>query len=102
MIPASGLPPFFVERASKMKPGDVSDVFRSEYGVHVIQLVETEPAEVVSFEDAQEKIKLVLKGVKTEEAVLQFCEPVVNDMSRTKIFIQLERSLTVLDEKKES
>ena len=88
MIPASGLPPFFVERASKMKPGDVSDVFRSEYGVHVIQLVETEPAEVVSFEDAQEKIKLVLKGVKTEEAVLQFCEPVVNDMSRTKIFIQ--------------
>ena len=101
MIPAAGLPPFFVERASKMKPGDISDVFRSEYGVHVIQLVATEASDIVSFEDAQEKIKQVLKNVKIEEAVLQFCEPVVNDGNRTKIFIQLERSLAVLDEKKE-
>lgn len=102
MIPASSLPPFFVELASKMKQGDISAVFRSEYGVHVIQLVATEPAEVISFEKAEERIKLLLQRMKTEEAVLQFCEPIVNDEDRTKIFLQLERTLAALGEQGES
>lgn len=96
MIAASALPPFFVEIASKMKPGDLSGVFRSEYGVHLIRLVETEAAENVTFEEAREKIKLVLSRAETEEAVLKFCEPIISDVERTKVFIQLERTLASL------
>lgn len=102
MVMASGLPPFFVELASKMKPGDISGVFRSEFGVHVIRLSESEPSQVVALEEAAEKIKLVLMRAKTEEAVLKFCEPIVNDTDRTQIFIQLERTLAVLGEEKKS
>lgn len=93
MLMASELPPFFVEMARQMKPGDISGVFRSQYGVHLIRLIDTEPAEIVSFDEAEERIKRVLMRVKMEEAVLQFCEPIVNDGNRTKIFIQLERTL---------
>lgn len=100
MVMASGLPPFFVELASKMKPGDISGVFRSEYGVHVIRLAESEPSQVVAFDEAAEKIKLVLRRAKMEEAVLKFCEPIVNDPDRTKVFIQLERTLATLSEEK--
>lgn len=96
MVAASALPPFFVEIAGKMKPGDISGVFRSNFGMHLIRLVETEAAENVSFEEAQEKIKIILSRSGTEEAVLKFCEPIISDPERTKVFIQLERTLASL------
>ncbi len=102
MNKASDLPPFFVNAAAKMKPGEISGVIRSEFGVHIIQLLATEPSQVVSYEEAKDKIKLVLKRVKTEELVLQFCEPIVNDSGRTKIFLQLERTLASLGGEGES
>lgn len=96
MLPVVQLPPFFTERAAKMKPGEISGVFRSEYGVHLIKLVDSEAAEEVPFNEAAEKIRQVLLQMKTEDAVLQFCEPIVNDSNRTKIFLQLERTLAAL------
>jgi hypothetical protein len=30
-----------------------------------------------------------------EEIVLEFCEPVINDTSKTQIFLQLDRNLAV-------
>jgi len=96
MLPVVELPPFFVNIASGMNPGDISGVFRSEFGVHLIRLVATEDADKVSFEQAEPSIRRMLRRIKTEDAVLHFCEPVVNDPERTKIFIQLERTLAAL------
>lgn len=96
MLPVVELPPFFVDIAAMMQPGDISGVFRSEYGVHLIRLVDTETADKVTLEDGEPAIRRMLMYMKTDEAVLQFCEPIVNDPDQTKIFIQLERTLAAL------
>lgn len=96
LVPAEQLPPFFAEVVRGMKPGDISQVFRSQYGVHVIRLVETSDEQSVSFDDAKARIRQILEGMKTEDAVNDFIEPIVNDPDRTKIFIQLERTLRLL------
>lgn len=98
MLSVSELPPFFVEVAAAMKPGDLSGVFRSEFGVHVIKLLESEVADTVSFEKAKPVIRRMLHRVKVDDVVLDFCEPIVNDGERTKIFIQLDRTLAAQGE----
>ncbi len=97
MLPASELPPFFVEVAAGMRPGDISGVFRSEYGVHVIRLEASESAGSVSLEEAEPIIRRMMRHIKMDEAALDFCEPIVNDLSRTRIFIQLDRTLAALE-----
>ena len=97
LVPMEQLPPFFAEAVRGMKPGDLSAAFRSEYGVHVLRLVETSDEKAVSFDDAKARIRQILEGMKTEEAVNDFIEPIVNDPDRTKIFVQLERTLRLLD-----
>lgn len=96
LVPAEQLPPFFVEVLRGMKPGEISNVFRSQYGAHVLRLVETSDEKAVSFDDAKARIRQILEGVKTEDAVNDFIEPIVNDPDRTKIFVQLERTLRLL------
>lgn len=96
MMPAEQLPPFFVSVAKAMKPGDVSEPFRSPYGVHVIRLVETADSKDVTFDEAKPKIHSMLEQMRREEAVDKFIEPVVNDPKRTQIFLQLERTLAAL------
>lgn len=96
LVPAEQLPPFFVEVLRGMKPGEISKVFRSQYGAHVLRLVETSDEKAVSFDDAKARIRQILEGVKTEDAVNDFIEPIVNDPDRTKIFVQLERTLRLL------
>ncbi len=96
MLAVVELPPFFVEVAAMMQPGDISGVFRSEYGVHLIRLVEKETADKVTLEDGEPAIRRMLMHIKIDEAVLRFCEPIVNDPDKTKIFIQLDRTLAAL------
>jgi len=98
MLPVNELPPFFVEAGAGMKPGELSGVFRSEFGAHVIKLVGTETADTVSFEKAEPVIHRMLHRVKVDDLVLDFCEPIVNDGERTKIFIQLDRTLAAKGE----
>ncbi|MCK5863307.1 MAG: peptidylprolyl isomerase [Candidatus Hydrogenedentes bacterium] len=93
MLPVNELPPFFVDVAVGMESGDLSGIFRSEYGVHLLKLIEVETAGTVPFEKAQPVIHRMLYRVRLDDAVLDFCEPIVNDPKRTKVFIQLDRTL---------
>ncbi len=96
MMAAEQLPPFFVSIAKAMKTGDVSEPFRSPYGVHVIRLVETAESKDVTLEEAKPKIRATLEQMRSDEAVDKFIEPVVNDGKRTQIFLQLDRTLAAL------
>ncbi len=96
MMAAEQLPPFFVNLAKAMKPGDVSEPFRSPYGVHVIRLIETADSKNVTLEEAKPRIRTMLEQMRRDEAVDKFIEPVVNDPKRTQIFLQLERTLAAL------
>jgi hypothetical protein len=92
-MPAAQLPPFFVEACKTMKPGDISTVIRSPYGVHIIRLIEMTDSKNVPFEEAAPKIRMVIEKAKTEEAVDKFIEPTVNNHEKTKIGLQLDRTL---------
>lgn len=96
LVPSEQLPPFFAEVLRGMKPGEISKVFRSQYGAHVLRLVETSDERAVSFDEAKGRIRQILEGVKTEDAVNDFIEPIVNDPERTKMFVHLERTLRLL------
>lgn len=96
MMAAEQLPPFFVSVGKAMKPGDVSEPFRSPYGVHVVRLVETADSKDVTLEEAKPKIRAMLEQMRGDEAVDKYIEPVVNDPKRTQIFLQLERTLAAL------
>ena len=43
-LPRGVMPPTFDEVAFAMQPGEISDVIRSEFGFHVIQVVEIDPS----------------------------------------------------------
>jgi len=96
MMPVEQLPPFFVDLAKAMKPGDVSEPFRSPYGVHVIRLVETAASKDVTLEEAKPKIRAMMEQMRKDEAVDKFIEPIVNDSKRTQMFLQLERTLAAI------
>jgi parvulin-like peptidyl-prolyl isomerase len=92
--PIEGLPPFFVERIDKMQPGDMSEPFRSEYGYHMIQLIEMNTGAEVTFEEAKPRIRSVLLKIRADDAIANFCQPKMEDPEYVKVFIDLERSLT--------
>lgn len=50
------LPPAFADVIFGLKAGEVSHLVPADYGVHIFQVVEREPAEVVPLEQAREEI----------------------------------------------
>jgi len=95
-LPVENLPPFYGEAIRGMKPGDISGVIQSEYGLHVVQFIESKGGAQVSLEEAKPRIKSVLEHSKAELAVATWCQPVVNDPTQVKIFLHLERTLASL------
>ncbi len=98
MRPVEQMPPFFVEQIQKLKTREMSGIFRSEYGLHLVRLEESKDAGVIPFEDVEESIERQLMGLKEAEAATKYCDPILDDVERVKVFLQLERSLAVLEE----
>jgi len=92
-MPAQALPPFYVETAKAMKPGEVSGVIESEFGFHIIKLVEMTEAGEVSLEDATPHIRRMLLGQKAEMAVAEWCDAQLQKQNAVQVFLQLERIL---------
>lgn len=61
--------PAFEKTAFSMKVGEISDVVETQFGYHVIKLMEKKPAEKVDFKDARQRIEEYLKSQKTGTAV---------------------------------
>lgn len=96
MMPVSdspnALPEFFVKAGDALQPGDLSDIIRSEFGLHFIQLVAFEDGSDISLEGGTPKIRMILQK-RAESMVLDtYLQPRMNE--KVRVFLQLEKILS--------
>jgi peptidyl-prolyl cis-trans isomerase C/foldase protein PrsA len=89
---AGVMPAVFDEVCFRLKPGEISEVVASEYGFHLFQVIESRPAENMSFEEARDTIMHDLTERFRREAAAR----TIADMrQRARVVTRLE-SLTSL------
>lgn len=91
--PTSEFPDFIVGAASRMKPGDISQPIKSEYGYHILKLIETVPGEEVPFEKAAPDIRNMLMARKGGDAVRKFTSDVTKNPDMVQVFLDIEKQL---------
>jgi parvulin-like peptidyl-prolyl isomerase len=92
-MPANALPPFYVEAVKTMKPGDISQPIESEYGYHLIQLVEWTPAGNADLEEARPRLEKQIRAQKGAKHVATFCEEAIINSDEIEVYLQLEKIL---------
>lgn len=100
-IPAEALPPFYVEAAKKLKPGELSGVIESQYGFHVIKLIEAAGGGEVTLEQAKPHIRQMLMAGKTESAVGQWCGEFMNKPDYVEVFLKIDHIMATHPELKD-
>ncbi|HEV2855965.1 MAG TPA: peptidylprolyl isomerase [Thermoanaerobaculia bacterium] len=83
------LPPAFAEVIFNLRPGEVSRLVPADYGVHIFQVVERQPAEVVPLEQARGEIL----GRLREERADRLLQSLVQDARRRYNVVIYERNL---------
>jgi len=66
--------PAFSSRAFKMKVGEVSEIFRTGHGFHVIKVTDRKPGSLSSFATEKEKIQKFLANKKISQATRDYIE----------------------------
>ena len=87
------MPEFMAEAARTLSPGEISGVIESEYGYHIIQLVELLPGEEATYEKAAPYIRSSLLLRKTNQAVEEFCRQATEDEDVIQTALDLDKKL---------
>jgi peptidyl-prolyl cis-trans isomerase C len=66
--------PAFSDRAFKLKKGEVSDIFRTGHGFHILKVTDKKPAGTSPFEAEKEKIQSFLSQKKVSQATREYIE----------------------------
>ena len=94
MLPISQLPPFLVDAGAALKPGGISPVVESEYGFHIVKLVERVHGKEASREEARAAIKNSLLARKSELAVREYIDTMIDEDVEVLVFLELEKTLS--------
>lgn len=93
MMPMKALPPFYADAAYALKPGEMSEIIESEFGFHLIKLVEFVPGAEADLEKAEPFLRKMLFDDKAMKAVNTFCDPVLNEKGAVQVFLEFEKTL---------
>jgi len=69
--PRKADPDQFIRTASTMKKGEVSGLVRTDYGLHIIQVVDYQPGKTSTYEEVQESVKDVFADELKMTIILQ-------------------------------
>ncbi len=91
-LPLSQMPPFLVDAALPLQPDETSDVIKSEFGFHIVQLLALDPGSEISLEEASDTIRQLLSDLESGDVVQQYCESLVSDPSEVVVYLELEKN----------
>ena len=77
--------PAFSDRAFKMKTGEISDIFRTGHGFHVLKVTDKKSAGTSPFAQEKEKIKTFLRQKKSSKATQDYIE-VLKQQAKIKTY----------------
>lgn len=66
--------PAFSERAFSLKVGDVSEIFKTQHGFHILKVTDKKPGVSRSFENEKENIRKTLTEKKSAQATRNYVE----------------------------
>src|SRR5262249_52324902 len=69
--PRKADPDVFIRTASAMKVGDVSGLVRTDYGLHLIKIMDYKPGKPSTFEEVQDAVRDVLADELKVSIILQ-------------------------------
>jgi peptidyl-prolyl cis-trans isomerase C len=78
--------PPFEQAAFALKPGETSDLVESQFGVHIIRMVERQPGRVVPLDEVRPKIQQYLEGQGRQQQTQAFVET-LKAKGKIEIFI---------------
>jgi len=93
MIPMDRIPPFFRDAARALQPGEFSAPIRSEYGLHLVQLVARNSEGSVALDKVKDRIRMLLLDRKAEGALEDFCRPIYTNPDRVRVYLKLEDAM---------
>jgi parvulin-like peptidyl-prolyl isomerase len=64
--------PAFSNQAFKLKVGEISDVFKTKHGFHILKLKDIKSAKASSFESEKENIRNALIKTKVAQATKEY------------------------------
>jgi peptidyl-prolyl cis-trans isomerase D len=85
MIPTAGLDPAYAKAAMALNPGQTSDVVKSQFGYHIIQTEEKEPAGTKPLADVKASIVALLQQQKEGTAEQSFAAQLVAEAKKDGI-----------------
>ncbi len=93
VLPMQKYPPFMVEVAKLMEPGDISEIFESEFGVHVIKLVAKRDGSAMTVKEAEPLIRRELLKQRGGATIMKYCEALVDEGKEIRLFLELDKNL---------
>jgi peptidyl-prolyl cis-trans isomerase D len=82
LIPTSSLDPAYAQAAMALNPGQTSDVVRSQFGYHIIQTEQKQPAQVKALADVRDSIVQALQASKSAAAQQSFATQLADEAKK--------------------